>query len=493
MRSVGCMVLLAATLGCGAQRGNSGTAGTGSNGNGGGGPDAGSPPPVSRSLDIHLTGSGIVRSATPATSCRSDCRLDVGSDQTVLLTAAGDTGYAFTGWQGDCSGSGPCSLAMAGDHRVTAVFESRPLPPPAQCVGLQPVQSTPVSGAVGSANEPDCGPGMGDGSGAIGLQTSDSIHMGSHAVFLHFMDGSSGTQKNWTGRNGSTGSSSYWMPQPQGFIVVYDSGPGTGSVLNLEAWSPDGKLVRSSTAMSGDTVTTQVPSGGLLVAGVFGWLADVAKKRQAWMFGPDLSVRWMSDLSSQGVIFGLGCDANGRCLLITDGGQAGRITAQWFETNGAHLTDEFLAIDGFQAGSNTWFDTAPLIGGGLAIRRVDQFNDATGRPYRTAQWLGVADPGRSGVGGVPGWLKDRPNTSLAIVRGVKAYAVLPMGAPEDDCAQRIEVLAPDGTSCAALDVSIGSGRCRTDDVAISLTGTPIQPLPRSQDLCSYRWWKDALR
>jgi len=73
------------------------------------------------------------------------------------------------------------------------------------------------------------------------------------------------------------------------------------------------------------------------------------------------------------------------------------------------------------------------------------------------------------------------------------HAVLPMGASDDDCAQRIEVLAPDGTSCAALDVSVGTGRCRTEDVASSLTGTPIHPLPRSQDLCSYRWWKDALR
>ena len=94
------------------------------------------------------------------------------------------------------------------------------------------------------------------------------------------------------------------------------------------------------------------------------------------------------------------------------------------------------------------------------------------------------------------WRHDRRDTNLAIARSGKAYAMLPMGAPNADCAQKIEVLAPDGTSCGSFDATLASGNCRTEDLALTLGGTPIQPMPRelsSQDSCSYRWWKDALR
>jgi hypothetical protein len=44
-------------------------------------------------------------------------------------------------------------------------------------------------------------------------------------------------------------------------------------------------------------------------------------------------------------------------------------------------------------------------------------------------------------------------------------------------------------------MTIASGRCRTQDVALSFGGTPIQPMPKElsqNDMCSYRWWKDAV-
>ena len=142
-------------------------------------------------------------------------------------------------------------------------------------------------------------------------------------------------------------------------------------------------------------------------------------------------------------------------------------------------------MTGFQAGQTTWFETAPLMGGGLAIRRVDQQDDAGGRPYRTAQWLATSqdvNPGPHGEGLSlipPKWLSDRPNTNLSVALGGKAYAVLPLGAPAADCAQKIEILAPDGTSCGFFDATVARGQCRTEDVALGRDGTPIQLLPQA--------------
>jgi hypothetical protein len=93
-------------------------------------------------------------------------------------------------------------------------------------------------------------------------------------------------------------------------------------------------------------------------------------------------------------------------------------------------------------------------------------------------------------------MKDRPNTQLAIAASNKAYAVLPLGAPNADCGQKIEVLAADGTSCGSFDIGIAAGKCRTENVSLSMDGTPIQLMPREfsqSNTCSYRWWMHALR
>jgi List-Bact-rpt repeat protein len=460
---------------------------------------SGSQPPPPRTFRVTVnattgTGTGRVTSNPGGIDCPGTCTMTAQTGTSVGLTAQAAQDSRFAGWGGACHGSETCTLTASGD--VWANFE-KSVPPP-QCAGLTPASpAPPVSVMVGGPYEPSCGPAMGDSLGTIALQTSDFVHMGSHAILVHFMDGNSGKEKNWTGRNGSNGSFGGWVPQPDGFIAIYNSGPYASSYLNLEYWNHEGRYVRSAASMWGNTVTKGAPLGGLLVAGIFGWTTEVAKKRQVWMFAQDLSLKWMSDLASQGTIFGLGCDVNNRCLIITDGG-AHSISAQWLESNGTVLAGEFTLIKSFQAGMNTWFETAPLIGGGVAVRRVDQQNDASGRAYRTAQWLVTVTVtgGQAGVHDAPQWLRDRRDTNFGITRSGKAYAMLPMGAPDAGCAQKVEVLAADGTSCGSLDATLAAGRCRTEDVALSLDGTPIQPVPKElskQDLCSYRWWKDALR
>src|SRR5207237_7481019 len=134
-------------------------------------------------------------------------------------------------------------------------------------------------------------------------------------------------------------------------------------------------------------------------------------------------------LAAKGAVFGLGLDQQNRALVITDGGNGAAITAQWFDAQGTALTGEFVLIASFTAGQNTWFETAALIGGGIAVRRVDQQNDADGRAYQTSQWLVTVAPGAASAQAAPQWLASRSNTRMQLARGGKAYAFLPLGAP----------------------------------------------------------------
>src|SRR6267143_636693 len=105
-------------------------------------------------------------------------------------------------------------------------------------------------------------------------------------------------------------------------------------------------------------------------------------------------------------------------------------------------------------------------------------------PWRWS-WSPAAQPGST----------RRPNGSS---RGGQAYAALPLGASNVACTQRLELLAPDGTSCGARDYQIAAGTCSTGDLTLGLDGTVIQQLPASMEserswydgshTCTWRWW-----
>ncbi len=81
------------------------------------------------------TGSGTVRSQTgltPAINCTitagtatsGACSGSYTSGTAVTLTPTTVTGHQFTGWSGDCSGTGSCSLTMSDNRAATASFEA---------------------------------------------------------------------------------------------------------------------------------------------------------------------------------------------------------------------------------------------------------------------------------------------------------------------------------------------------------------------------------
>ncbi|HET6867778.1 MAG TPA: PASTA domain-containing protein [Solirubrobacteraceae bacterium] len=69
------------------------------------------------------SGSGSVTSSPNGIDCGSTCSTPFAAGP-LTLTATAAAGSTFVGWSGDCSGAGPCTLALSGDRAVTARFET---------------------------------------------------------------------------------------------------------------------------------------------------------------------------------------------------------------------------------------------------------------------------------------------------------------------------------------------------------------------------------
>lgn len=72
-------------------------------------------------LTITLSGSGRVTGGTDV-DCTSNCVVTLPRGTAITLHAAPAPGSLFTGWAGDCTGSGDCVLTLDGDTAVSATF-----------------------------------------------------------------------------------------------------------------------------------------------------------------------------------------------------------------------------------------------------------------------------------------------------------------------------------------------------------------------------------
>jgi hypothetical protein len=301
------------------------------------------------------------------------------------------------------------------------------------------------------------------------------------------------------------------LPQPAGFAAA--TGPGylgPRNLVGLLRWDSAGKDVPGSFRYGDHLASAADPAGGILVAGNLSTTQSGPTGHVAEMFtggATPFAVKWgPRKLDSGGTVFGAGVDLLGRSLVITDGTSkfgGGTISAQWFDRDGTPLTGEFVLVTGFTPGASTWFETSTLIGGGLLVRRMDVvYTPAPDAGYH-ALALVVVSSGIARVDPAPEWMISRRDVRLQVAPGGRAYAALPLGAPKVACTQRLEVLAPDGTSCGARDYAIAAGTCGTGDLTLALDGTVIQQLPASMESerswydgshsCTWRWWAGAVR
>ena len=93
------------------------------------------------------TGSGSVSSSPAGISCGATCSASFANGTVVALTASPGAGSTFSGWGGDCSGTGACTVTMSASRSVTASFQAQG--PSAQTLTV--ARSGTGSGAVTSS------------------------------------------------------------------------------------------------------------------------------------------------------------------------------------------------------------------------------------------------------------------------------------------------------------------------------------------------------
>ncbi len=79
--------------------------------------------PLTYQLGISVTGKGTVK-APGGLTCTSSCSVSINAGGTVTLTETPEKGFSFSGWGGDCAGTGTtCSLTLDGNKNVSATFK----------------------------------------------------------------------------------------------------------------------------------------------------------------------------------------------------------------------------------------------------------------------------------------------------------------------------------------------------------------------------------
>ncbi|MEP6625339.1 MAG: hypothetical protein ABJC79_12910 [Acidimicrobiia bacterium] len=83
---------------------------------------------VTHSVTVNIVGPGSVASTPSGITCPTTCSASFSGGATVGLAATPGSGATFTGWSGDCTGSGACSVTADMDRTVTATFSTAPPP-----------------------------------------------------------------------------------------------------------------------------------------------------------------------------------------------------------------------------------------------------------------------------------------------------------------------------------------------------------------------------
>jgi len=188
-------------------------------------------------------------------------------------------------------------------------------------------------------------------------------------------------------------------------------------------------------------------------------------------------------------------DAHGNALVVFVGESPGEFAAQWFAPGARPSTRLFTFLGGVRSGPHTWIELTPAVDGGLLVTRAAL---STSTADARTEHLCQIHPGATTCLPAPAWMQTRPDTRLRTIRGGRAWAAFSTLRHAVDCANKIEILAADGTSCAQMELRIAPGLCHLLDLAIGPEGTVVQTLPRevalpNGDNVVWRWWPRLLR
>lgn len=371
----------------------------------------------------------------------------------------------------------------------------RPSPSPSACVGLLPERVSPVSRDVvtGFVDSCELHPAL-DGAGSLAY-AAGYVGYGNYRWYVLGPDGSRG------GDFHSAPTPDVW-PQAHGFQMVNVICGGGNAGVDFEAYDGRGQHLATvglgnypdcSGAQFDDASDS---AGGTVVAWMTtasGALNDLHRELKVRRFDgtardrfePVTAASWLQGGEERPAV-AVGTDVLGRTLVLWNGEAffgAGSTAGRWLDANGAPLTPIFQArIPSLGTESRV---LSPLMGGGLALRL-----DGT--------WAARFESGASEASAPPSWLAQRRGR-LHIVRGGKAYALLPPAPTAPVCRQQVEVLAPDGTLCGTLAFDTPEGACVTSPLVLGADGSILQqqlqasPPENGMNGCTQKGWPGILR
>ncbi len=251
------------------------------------------------------------------------------------------------------------------------------------------------------------------------------------------------------------------FPQGSGFEGISEGGSGEVPSFKVSRWTPDGQRTDGA-AVGGDIVPIAVrawPNGLLTVLpgchGPTSNAADFVLRR----FDENLN-----ELSRATAAFacakfaGAVEDANQNKLLIVSGTGAGSwgfadddLVGVWFDPAGAALTGWFRVGAG-GAATHQWLAHA-LIGGGAAVR-ID------------GAWTYFIPSGKAEAQPAPAFLAENGNADFTLVRGAKAYAVLPRSGDRT----QLKLYSASGDLCGTVKFPAGGLTTGADGSVIASSG-----------------------
>ena len=165
-------------------------------------------------LSVTTSGSGQVTSSPVGIDCGNDCSEQYEANTTVSLTATPDQGFIFQEWQGDCSGSGDCSVSMTSNMSVTAVFVEQ---------GASEYQLTVTTSGSGSVTSTPAGIDCGSDCSEI-YQTNTNVTLTATPeqgfVFDHWEGDCSGNSSCELTINSSKSVSAIFIAESQTSVLI---------------------------------------------------------------------------------------------------------------------------------------------------------------------------------------------------------------------------------------------------------------------------------
>lgn len=196
------------------------------------GPDAGSvdAAPDANTADLTVSrsgsGGGAIVSSPDGIDCGQTCSASFPMGTAVTLTATPEGTASFTGWSGDCEGTGTCSLTMDADRSVVARFDA-----PGEKIWLRHVLTAAVKSVATDSDGNIVAAGSYDGTmvdfGGGVIRTSDGLF-----AFVMKVSGGSGATL-WAADFGSIGIGTVTGVAVDGAGDVLVVGSFTGSALQI--------------------------------------------------------------------------------------------------------------------------------------------------------------------------------------------------------------------------------------------------------------------